>query len=287
MNFKSNQNIIRSSTRKGFLLPTAHRLLLTAFCLLFLAGCRRDMQDQPRYEVYETSDFFKNGMASRRPVQGTVPRGYLREDTFLYAGTVTGGGARGAAAGGPVAGGGGQPPGGNLQIAGNAAQAGGIVQQNQPAQRPSDTPQPTGSSAAQTASQSAEDEVDAYPFPITREDLDRGQERFNAFCSMCHGQVGNADGMVVKRGFRKPTSYHTDQLRQAKLGHFFDVITNGWGSMPSYGAQIPPEDRWRIVAYIRALQFSQQATLADVPPEERQKLEGGSSAASGGEGERR
>lgn len=278
MNFKSNQNSIRSSTPKGF-------LLLSVLCLLFFAGCRRDMQDQPRYEVYERSDFFKDGIASRKPVQGTVPRGYLREDTFLYAGKTTGGGAQGSAAG--QASGGAPPPGGNLQVAGNAAQAGGIVQQNQPTQRPSDAPQPTGSSAAQTASQSADDEVDAYPFPITREDLDRGQERFNAFCSMCHGQVGNADGMVVKRGFRKPTSYHTDQLRQAKLGHFFDVITNGWGSMPSYGAQIPPEDRWRIVAYVRALQFSQQATLADVPPEERQKLEGGSSAMSGGEGERR
>ena len=256
---------------------TIYCLLLTACCLLFFAGCRRDMQDQPRYEVYETSDFFKNGMASRRPVQGTVPRGYLREDTYFYAGKT---GGQGSSAGGQA--GSGQPPGGNPQTAGNAAQAGGIVQQNQPAQRPSDNPQPTGSSAAQTSSRSAASEVDAYPFPITREDLDRGQDRFQAFCSACHGQVGNADGMVVRRGYRKPPSYHTDALRQAKLGHFYDVITNGWGAMPSYGAQIPPEDRWRIVAYIRALQFSQYATLADVPPEERQKLESGGSAHSEG-----
>ena len=178
-----------------------------------------------------------------------------------------------------------------MQVAGNAAQAGGITQQNQSAaQRPSDNPQPTGDSAMQTSTRPATNEVDTYPFPITSEVLDRGQERFNALCSMCHGMVGNADGMVVKRGYRKPTSYHTDQLRQARLGHFYDVITNGWGSMPSYGAQIAPRDRWAIVAYIRALQFSQQATLNDVPPEERQKLEGGgttSAVSSAGGGERR
>lgn len=251
---------------------TACCLLLTAFCLLFVAGCRRDMQDQPKIDVYEQSDFFKDGIASRKPVEGTIPRGYLRQDTHLYAGKVSG--RRGATQNAST----GSPPGGNPVIAGNAAQAGGLIQQNQPAaQRPSDNPQPTGSNAAQTASQSAANEVDTFPFAITRDVLDRGQERFNALCSMCHGQTGNADGMIVKRGYRKPTSYHTDQLRQAKLGHFYDVITNGWGSMPSYGAQIPPRDRWAIVAYIRALQFSQHATLADVSPDEQQKIRQGGS----------
>ncbi|MBX5490288.1 MAG: cytochrome c [Chloroflexi bacterium] len=115
-------------------------------------------------------------------------------------------------------------------------------------------------------------DVDQFPFPVTRDVLLRGQERFNIFCTPCHGWVGNGDGMVVQRGFTRPPSFHTDQLRQAPVGHFFDVITNGFGSMPSYAAQIPVRDRWAIVAYIRALQLSQHATLDDVPPEARPQL---------------
>jgi mono/diheme cytochrome c family protein len=114
-----------------------------------------------------------------------------------------------------------------------------------------------------------------FPFPITRAVLDRGQERFNIYCSVCHGRLGNGDGMVAQRGFRPPPSYHIDRLREAPVGHLFDVMTSGFGAMPSYADQIPPRDRWAIVAYIRALQLSQHATLADVPPEERQKLTAG------------
>ncbi len=118
--------------------------------------------------------------------------------------------------------------------------------------------------------------VDTFPFPITRESLERGQERFDIFCAPCHDRVGTGQGMVVRRGFRAPPSYHTDRLRQAPVGHFFDVITNGFGAMPDYAAEVPPRDRWAIAAYIRALQLSQDATLADVPPAERQRLmEGG------------
>ncbi|MBV9210952.1 MAG: cytochrome c, partial [Acidobacteria bacterium] len=101
------------------------------------------------------------------------------------------------------------------------------------------------------------DVVDTFPFPITEEIVRRGEERYNIFCAMCHGPTGNGDGMIVRRGYRRPPSYHTDQLRQAPVGHFFDVMTNGWGAMPSYAAQIPVTDRWAIVAYIRALQLSQ------------------------------
>jgi mono/diheme cytochrome c family protein len=118
--------------------------------------------------------------------------------------------------------------------------------------------------------------VDTLPFPISPEVLARGQERFDIFCAPCHGRTGNGDGMVVRRGFRPPPSYHTDRLRQAPVGHFFDVMTKGFGAMPDYVAQVPPRDRWAIVAYIRALQLSQNATLADVPPAERKRLtEGG------------
>jgi hypothetical protein len=111
-----------------------------------------------------------------------------------------------------------------------------------------------------------------FPFPVTREVLARGQERFNIFCAPCHDRTGRGNGMVVRRGYRQPPSYHIDRLRQAPVGHFFDVITNGFGAMPDYRSQIPVADRWAIIAYIRALQLSGHATLNEVPPEERNKL---------------
>lgn len=113
-----------------------------------------------------------------------------------------------------------------------------------------------------------------FPFPITRKDLERGRERFQIFCTPCHDSAGTGRGMIVTRGFPQPPSYHIDRLREAPVGHFFDVITNGLGNMYSYGARVAPEDRWRIIAYVRALQLSQSATLADVPSAEREKLQG-------------
>jgi mono/diheme cytochrome c family protein len=118
-------------------------------------------------------------------------------------------------------------------------------------------------------------DVDQFPFPITLEVLNRGEERYQVFCSPCHGRIGNGDGMVVRRGYRRPPSYHAEQLRKAALGHFYDVITNGFGAMPDYSAQVAPRDRWAIVAFIRALQLSQNATLADVSEEKRVLLSGG------------
>ncbi len=116
--------------------------------------------------------------------------------------------------------------------------------------------------------------VDKFPSPLTHEILLRGQERYNIFCSPCHDRVGNGQGMIVQRGFRRPPSFHIDRLREAPVGYFFDVITNGFGAMYDYGERIPPQDRWAIIAYIRALQLSQHATLAEVPFEERQQLMG-------------
>lgn len=114
--------------------------------------------------------------------------------------------------------------------------------------------------------------VDAFPFPITRNDLGRGRERYNVYCTPCHDYTGSGRGMIVERGFPAPPSYHIDRLRKAPVGHFYDVITNGYGTMYNYAARVEPADRWRIAAYIRALQLSQQATLNDVPEEERPKL---------------
>ena len=115
--------------------------------------------------------------------------------------------------------------------------------------------------------------IDAFPFPVTRDVLLRGQERFNIYCAPCHGLVGMGNGMIVQRGFSPPPSYHIDRLRDAPVGHFVDVITNGYGQMYSYAYRVKPADRWAIAAYIRALQLSQNASMDDVPPSERGQLE--------------
>jgi len=118
-------------------------------------------------------------------------------------------------------------------------------------------------------------DIDYFPFTITRDDLERGQQRFNIYCSPCHSRIGDGNGMVVRRGFPQAASYHTDRLIKAPVGHFFDVMTNGFGAMPSYGSRIEPDDRWRIAAYIRVLQFSQAAPLDLVPAEKRSELDRG------------
>jgi mono/diheme cytochrome c family protein len=115
--------------------------------------------------------------------------------------------------------------------------------------------------------------VMAFPVPVTRELLERGQERFNIFCSPCHSRQGDGLGMVVRRGFKQPPSYHIDRLRQERHGYFFDVITNGFGEMNSYAAQIPPEDRWAIVSYVRALQYSQHVNESELSAEDRRAVE--------------
>jgi len=111
------------------------------------------------------------------------------------------------------------------------------------------------------------------PVPLTAELLQRGQDRFNIYCAPCHDRTGGGRGMIVQRGYRQPPSLHIDRLRQAPIGHFVEVMTGGFGAMPDYAEQVRPADRWAIAAYIRALQLSQNATLADVPPETRQQLQ--------------
>jgi mono/diheme cytochrome c family protein len=118
----------------------------------------------------------------------------------------------------------------------------------------------SGTTAAYT------DDTDVFPFPITEATVQRGRERYEIFCSVCHGLTGYGDGMIVRRGFRRAASFHDDRLRQAPVGHFFDAITNGWGAMPSYAAQIPVQDRWAIIAYIRALQLTQPTTQPSPVP---------------------
>ncbi len=114
--------------------------------------------------------------------------------------------------------------------------------------------------------------VDKFPFPITRADLDRGRERYNVYCTPCHDYTGMGQGMIVQRGFPQPPSYHIQRLRDAPAGHFFEVMTNGFGAMYSYAARVEPADRWSIAAYIRVLQLSRNATIQDVPEADKQKL---------------
>jgi mono/diheme cytochrome c family protein len=125
-------------------------------------------------------------------------------------------------------------------------------------------------------------DADGFPLPVTLELVNRGQNRFDIYCSECHGRVGDGNGMIPSRGYRRPPSFHTATLRTAPTGHFFDVMTNGFGAMPPYRNQVSPRDRWAIVAYIRALQLSQNATIADVPSTEQGKLSGAGPAPHGG-----
>ena len=115
--------------------------------------------------------------------------------------------------------------------------------------------------------------VNELPFQVTQEALDRGQERFNIFCTPCHGRLGDGQGMVVQRGLRQAASYHQDRLRQERIGYFYDVISNGFGAMQGYAEQVPVRDRWLIASYVRVLQYSQHAPVSDVPADRRRELD--------------
>jgi mono/diheme cytochrome c family protein len=129
--------------------------------------------------------------------------------------------------------------------------------------------------------------VSEFPFAISAADMTRGRERYNIYCSPCHGVLGDGQGMVVQRGLRRAASYHDDRLRQEKVGYFYDVITNGFGAMQGYAEQVPVRDRWLIIAYVRALQLSQHATMAEVPPAEQPALQNAPPAAPAAAPERR
>ena len=176
------------------------------------------MQDQPRYKAHKKSDFFKDGKAMRELPEGTVPRGFLREDKAFYAGKTAAG---------------------------------------QNATTPNPAATPATDASGNTLVTDFSGLVSDFPVPLTEELLDRGEQRYKVFCIVCHGPVGSGDGMIVRRGFSKPPTYHDDRLRGAPVGHFYNVITVGQGKMNSYASQIPPADRWAIVAYIRTLQISQ------------------------------
>ena len=163
--------------------PAGRSLLLAgslALTLLFAAGCRRDMYDQPKYDAYDPSTFFKDGSSSRQQVEGTVARGDLEADSLYYQGKVDG------------------------------------------------------------------KDSDLLPFAADREVLELGRERYLIYCSPCHGRAGDGRGMVVRRGFSPPPTFHSEYLRKKPVGHIFGVITHGYGAMYSYASRIPVRDRWAI-----------------------------------------
>ncbi len=181
--------------------------MTTAFALaagsLFVAGCRQDMHNQPKFIPQRGTEFFADHRSARPQVENTVARGGLHEDSYFYTGTVLG--------------------------------ANGY-----------------------------REEKDLLPFPATLTVLQKGQERFNVYCTPCHSRVGNGLGAIVQRGY-KPAGNLNDQVRRAQpLSHYFYVMTHGYGAMPDYSAQLAPEERWAVAAYIRALQLSQNATEKDV-----------------------
>jgi mono/diheme cytochrome c family protein len=124
--------------------------------------------------------------------------------------------------------------------------------------------------------------VTTFPFPVDAQVMERGRDRFNVFCTPCHGATGLGNGMVVQRGFKVAASYHIDRLRNESNGYIFDVITNGFGVMPSHAHQIPVKDRWAIIAYVRALQLSRNATIDDIPAADREAVLSGKKPESGG-----
>lgn len=172
--------------------------------LLLIAGCRQDMQNQPKIIPQRGSEMFADHRGARPQVVNTVARGQLHQDSYYYTGVIQG--------------------------------ANGY-----------------------------REEQNLLPFPVTMEVLQRGQERFNIYCTPCHSRVGNGLGEIVERGYKPAANLH-DQVRIAQpLSHYFFVMTHGYGAMPDYSAQLTPADRWAVAAYIRALQLSQAASDSDVP----------------------
>jgi mono/diheme cytochrome c family protein len=180
---------------------------LAVVCVLSAAGCRQDMQDQPKFIPLRSNDFYADHRSARDPLPGTVPwtKTPLNEDVYFFSGK------RGNAFGNDL-----------------------------PAN-----------------------------IKFDRALLARGQDRYNIYCTPCHSVVGDGNGMIVQRGYRRPPSLHDPRLRNAPLGYFFDVMSNGLGAMPDYASQIKPEDRWAITAYIRALQLSQNARESDMAAQDK------------------
>ncbi|MCE9564660.1 MAG: cytochrome c [Planctomycetes bacterium] len=244
-------------------------------------GCRQKMSDQPYHKPLEASDMFADGRASRPLEVGVIHRAQFLQSDPLVTGLTS-------------------------------AEWGRVYAQQANPKFDLAVPTPLENREAavtlprydQRVAANPKVYVEEFPFAITPADLERGQDRFTIYCSVCHGALGNGQGKIWERGYLNPTSFHTEivgtheknlakhdapktglgisrgyalwdipmPLREAPVGYYFEVITKGYGGMPSYSAQITPADRWRIIAYVRALQFSQHAKVADIPAELKAKV---------------
>jgi len=206
-----------------------------AFGVLASVGCRQQMAQQPSHRPLTASKFFRDERSARPLVVGTIPRGMLAETHEFATGKADGSAAPASAA----------------AMLGLAA---------------------SGPLAMLSVANEADPYVDDFPVPIDAKLLARGKDRYEIFCAMCHDRTGYGKGMIVQRGYAPPPSYHLPRMRNARSGYIFDVVTRGFGAMPSYSAQIPPHDRWAITAYVRVLQYSQNAQMDDVPEAKKTEL---------------
>jgi hypothetical protein len=191
--------------------------------LLTFAGCQQKMADQPSYKQLQACRFFADDRSERPPVGGTVARGHLSTDVALMTGR---------------------------RVGKNGEPLGAVT--------PTVVQPPPGSPAEEKARKARYEQfVDEFPFPMTEAVLEHGRERYTIYCVVCHDPLGTGQGKIVERGYTAPPSYHIERLRNAPVGHLYAVVTEGYGSMPSYSGQIPLRDRWAIVGYLRALQASQ------------------------------
>lgn len=208
---------------------------------LLLVGCQQEMADQPSLKPMLACEFGSHGSPSRLPVEGTVARGHLKLDRVFYRG---------------------RPRADQESNQGSANR----VEAAEPSAQPT-----ISAEAAANANVTAE-----FPLPVDEELLEHGRHRFMIYCVVCHDALGTGAGKVVERGYTRPPSYHIQRLRDAPIGHLFAVVSEGYGAMPSYRDQIPPRDRWAVVAYVRALQLSQhfpEAELTDAMRQERREAE--------------
>jgi mono/diheme cytochrome c family protein len=215
---------------------------------LLSAGCQQQMADQPSYKPLQPCDFFADGCSERPAVPGTVARGHLHADVALFTGRREGVSSTPLGAATPA-----------------------VVQ-----------PKPDTPEAAKLQKAQYNQFVDTFPFPITEQVLQHGYQRFMIYCVVCHDPLGTGKGKIVERGYTAPPSYHIDRLRNVPVGYLFAVVSEGYGSMPSYRDQIPVRDRWAIVGYLRALQASQHFPEAKVTREMRQEPPGQATANRSG-----
>ena len=221
---KTNSHSMETSAFLAFLASWRFVFLRTLPLVCFLLpACQQEMAMQPSGRPDEGSSFFADEREARPVVGGTVARGHLRTDLHLFTGKRKH-----------------EPEPWQIAMSFVTSGAGGNI----------------FGGLAVTADAQGND-VEEFPFPVTHEVLELGRQRYMIYCVVCHDSLGTGRGKIVERGYTPPPSYHIDRLRTVAVGHFFDVITNGYGSMPDYKQQIPPHDRWAITAYIRALQLSQ------------------------------